>query len=155
MTLALFNMFHHNNFAYSWGRVDLWIYITRSGVVITLCIVGSNYLTWPASMWRLYPHWGTTNGHMMTSSNGSIFRITCPLCGEFTGHRWIPRTKASDVERWWFLWFVPWINGWVNNREADDLRRCRDHYDVIVKMPIKNCKSVRAKSAMWPLMPWC
>ena len=25
-----------------------------------------------------------------------------------------------------------WINGWVNNREAGDLRRYRSHYDVIV-----------------------
>ena len=25
-----------------------------------------------------------------------------------------------------------WINGWVNNREAGDLRRFRAHYDVIV-----------------------
>ena len=25
-----------------------------------------------------------------------------------------------------------WINGWVNNREADDLRRHRAHYDVTV-----------------------
>ena len=25
-----------------------------------------------------------------------------------------------------------WINGWVNNREASDLRRYRAHYDVIV-----------------------
>ena len=30
---------------------------------------------------------------MMTSSNGNIFRVTGHLCGEFTGHRWIPRTK--------------------------------------------------------------
>ena len=34
---------------------------------------------------------------MMTSSNGNIFRVTGPLCGEFTGDRWIPRTKASDA----------------------------------------------------------
>ena len=59
---------------------------------------------------------------MMTSSNGKIFRVTGPLCGEFTGHRGIPLTKASDVELWCFLWSVPWINGWVNNREAGDLR---------------------------------
>ena len=26
-----------------------------------------------------------------------------------------------------------WINGWVNNREAGNLRRYRAHYDVIVK----------------------
>ena len=36
--------------------------------------------------------------HMMTSSSGNIFRVTGHLCGEFTGLRWIPRTKASDVE---------------------------------------------------------
>ena len=34
----------------------------------------------------------------MTSSNGSIFRVTGHLCGEFTGHRWIPHTKANDAE---------------------------------------------------------
>ena len=31
---------------------------------------------------------------MMTSSNGNIFRVAGYLCGEFTGPRWIPRTKA-------------------------------------------------------------
>ena len=35
---------------------------------------------------------------MMTPSDGNIFRGTGPLCGEFTGHRWIPLTKASDSE---------------------------------------------------------
>ena len=41
---------------------------------------------------------------MMTSLNGNIFRVTGHLCGEFTGHRWIPSTKASDAELWCFLW---------------------------------------------------
>ena len=36
--------------------------------------------------------------------NGNIFRVTGHLCGEFTGDRWIPRTKASDAELWRFLW---------------------------------------------------
>ena len=62
----------------------------------------------------------SSHGHMMTSSNGNIFRITGPLCGEFTGHRWIlpqrPVTWSFDVffdlplnkrlskqsRRWWF-----------------------------------------------------
>ena len=57
----------------------------------------------------------------MTSSNGNIFRVTGPLCGEFTGDRWIPRTKASDAELWCFLW-----------SEAGNLRRHQAHYDVIV-----------------------
>ena len=68
----------------------------------------------------------------MTSSNGSIFRATGHLCGEFTGHRWIPRTKASDAELWCFSLICAWINGWVNNRDAGELRRHRAHYDVIV-----------------------
>ena len=42
--------------------------------------------------------------YMMTLSNGNIFRVTGHLCGEFTGPRWIPRTKASDAELWSFLW---------------------------------------------------
>ena len=45
--------------------------------------------------------------YMMTSSNGNIFRVTGHLCGEFTGPRWIPRTKASDAELWCFLWYAP------------------------------------------------
>ena len=44
---------------------------------------------------------------MMTSSNGYIFRVTGPMCGEFAGHRWIPLTKASDAELWSFLWSAP------------------------------------------------
>ena len=44
---------------------------------------------------------------MMTTSNGNIFRVTGPLCGEFTGHRWIPLTKASDAELWCFLRSAP------------------------------------------------
>ena len=43
---------------------------------------------------------------MMTSSSVNIFSVTGPLCWEFTGHRWIPRTKASDTELWCFLWSV-------------------------------------------------
>ena len=31
-----------------------------------------------------------------------------------------------------FTLIYVWINGWVNNREADDLRRYRAHSDVIV-----------------------
>ena len=65
----------------------------------------------------------------MTPSNRNIFRVTGPLCGEFTGHRWIPLTKASDAELWCFLIFA-WINAWVNHREAGDSRRHHAHYDV-------------------------
>ena len=29
-----------------------------------------------------------------------FFHVTGPLYGEFTSHRWISLTKASDVELW-------------------------------------------------------
>ena len=44
---------------------------------------------------------------VMTSSNENIFRVTGSLCGELTGHRRIPHTKASDAELWRFLWSAP------------------------------------------------
>ena len=51
----------------------------------------------------------------MTSSNGNMFRVTVPLCGEFT---------ALNKRR-------------VNNPEAGDLGLHRTHYDVIVMTIVK------------------
>ena len=76
---------------------------------------------------NIYNIWYTK----MTSSNGNIFRVTGHLCGEFTGPRWIPRTKASDAELSCFFHLrlnKPWSKqswGWC-------LRHYRAHYDVIV-----------------------
>ena len=66
----------------------------------------------------------------MTPSNENIFRVTVPLWGEFTGHRWIPLTKASDVELRCFLWSAPEQTFQSNNRDAGDFRRHRTQYDV-------------------------
>ena len=44
---------------------------------------------------------------MMTSSNGNIVRVTGPLWWESDGHRWIPFTKATDTELWYFLRSAP------------------------------------------------
>ena len=49
----------------------------------------------------------TVISDMMTSSNGNIFRVTVPLCGEFTGNRWITLTKASDAGLWCYLLSAP------------------------------------------------
>ena len=49
-----------------------------------------------------------------------------------------PGTKASDAELWCIFLICVWINGWVNNREADDLRRYRAHYDITV---MTSCRS--------------
>ena len=69
---------------------------------------------------------------MMTSLNGNIFRITGHLCVEFTGPRWIPRTKGQWRGALMFSLICIWRNEWVNNCGAGDLRRYHTHYDVIV-----------------------
>ena len=68
----------------------------------------------------------------MTSSNENILSVTGPLCGEFTGHWWIPLTQASDAELWCFLWSAPEQRVEKNNLITGDLRRHRANYDVIV-----------------------
>ena len=74
---------------------------------------------------------GTFFCFMVTSSNGNIFHVTGPSCGEFTGPGDFPTqrpvTRSLDV-----FFDLRLINDWVNNREAGDLRRHRGHYDVIV-----------------------
>ena len=79
----------------------------------------------------------------MTSSNGNIFRVTGHLCGEFTGDYWpfvrgIHRSPVNSPHKgqWRGALMVSlicaWINGWVNNREAGDLRHHCAHHDVTV-----------------------
>ena len=71
---------------------------------------------------------------MMTSSNGNIFRVTGPLCGEFTGPGEFPaqRPMMQSVDVFFDLCLN---NDWVNNLEAGDLRCHRAHYDIIVMSP--------------------
>ena len=69
---------------------------------------------------------------MMTSSNGNIFHITGPSCGEFTVPQWIPHTKGQWRRALMFSLICARINSWVNNRDPGDLRCHGAHYDVIV-----------------------
>ena len=45
-----------------------------------------------------------------------------------------------------------WINGWVNNREAGDLRRHRGHYDVIV---MRHCNGTQRNTCEWAKILFC
>ena len=47
---------------------------------------------------------------MMTSSNGNIFRVTDPLCGEFTGHWWISLHKGQWLGALIFSLICTWTN---------------------------------------------
>ena len=70
--------------------------------------------------------------NMMTSSNGNIFRVTGHLC------QWCGALMFSLI--------CVWINGWVNNREAGDLRRYRVHYDVTVMKSTNFCSHMELTS---------
>ena len=85
---------------------------------------------------------------MMTSSNGNIFRVTGPLCGEFTGPGDSPH-KGQWRGALMFSFIRVWINDWVNNREAGDLRRHRGHYDVNVMSHNAPDIHVHVHSRVW------
>ena len=75
---------------------------------------------------------------MMMSSNGNIFRVTGPLCGEFSDGEFTDRSLVNSPHKgqWCgaliFALICTPTNDWVNNREAGDLRYHHAHYDVTV-----------------------
>ena len=86
-------------------------YITEEGTISWFCIV-----TQKKHVSEINPSFGLFNSfasgvtlsiNTMTSSNGSIFRVTGSLRRESTGPWRIPLTKASDEELWCFLWSAP------------------------------------------------
>ena len=53
---------------------------------------------------------------------------------------------------WMFSVICVWINGWVNNREAGDLRRYCAHYDVTVMVLIALASSANCPIFIRPLL---
>ena len=80
-------------------------------------------------------------GNMMTPSNGNIFRVTGPLWGEFTDHRWIPLTRASDAELWCFLWSACEQN--VNSKQS-----WRRWFETPLRSLIRHCNELTDVLAM-------
>ena len=106
----------------SWNSAHSWVLSKFSCIIfmISLSLINQNYSIAKKNPANLKDFCATDCGiltpdgvmhlcqnHMMTSSDGNIFRVTGHLCGEFTGDRWIPSTKASDAELWCFLWSAP------------------------------------------------
>ena len=68
-----------------------------------------------------HPHTHTphpTHPHtpMMTSSNGNIFRVTGPLCGEFTGPGEFPLQRPVRVTRTFYVFFDLRLNKQLNKQ---------------------------------------
>ena len=65
---------------------------------------------------------------MMTSSNGNMFRFT----GFCAGNSPVTAGNSPHTDQWrgalMLSLICAWINGWVNNQDAGNLRRHRAHY---------------------------
>ena len=131
-----------------WSRnLIYWFYkIIWAGWRIHICATNYHYIynisrTKPQNLTFLVSscscfcpiHWSQVlSRKWKVPSNGNIFCVTGPLCGQFTGHRWIPLTNVSETEFLMFSLICTWLNGWVKSRESGDLRHHRAHYDVTV-----------------------
>ena len=90
------------------------------------------------SPWRI---WVKSRITMMISSNGNIVCVTGHLCREFTGHLVNSPHKVQWHGALMFSLICAWVNGWVNNRKAGDLRCQHTHYGVTIMLTItKQCK---------------
>ena len=78
------------------------------------CLVGHSFITESALQWRHNEHDGVSNYQPHHCLLNCLFKAQIkenikaprrwPLCGEFTGHQWISRTKASKAENVSFWW---------------------------------------------------
>ena len=93
-------------------RLFDFVWHTKYHVCQLILKYSDEAITWdPLSL-----YWPFVVKIMMTSSTWNIFRVTGPLCGEFTGHRWIPRTKASDAELCFVVFFDLRLNKRLNKQ---------------------------------------
>ena len=133
------------------GNLIYWFYkIIWAGWRIHICATNYHYIsnisrTKPQNLTFLVSscscfcpiHWSQVlSRKWKVPSNGNIFCVTGPLCGQFTGHRWIPLTKVSETEffyvffdlhltkrlskKSWVWWFeTPSCSLWRHCNEVD------------------------------------
>ena len=100
----------------------------RNSIFLNYPVLRDNPVT--ASIWSLHsslPEPRSWWRHQMETCSASlaICAGNSPVTGEFAH-------KGQWRGAFTFSLICTWINGWVNNREAGDLRRHRAHYDVTV-----------------------
>ena len=97
-----------------------------SGSTVMITLSYKEPYIYRAGIWRLTTSWR----HQMETFSAlvAICAGNSPVPGEFPN-------KGQWRGALMFTLICVWINGWVNNREAGDLRRYRAHYDVTVMLP--------------------
>ena len=109
--------------------------------------------------------WFVRSDYMMASSNGNIFRVTGPLCGEFTGPGEFPTqrpvTRSIDVffdlrlnkrlsKRSWGWWFE--TASWSLWRHCNEFRL--DPWNLY-QVNQELCSKVILKSTLTSFRPRC
>ena len=150
---------HGANMGPIWGRQDpVGPHVGPMKFVIWVV----SWAYWSLSLWQQLMAWQLFDATMLTSSGVhqvvhvtpwwrhqmQIFSTLLALCvgnspvtGESLSQRPVMRTLMFSL-------ICAWINGWVNNREAGDLRCHHAHYDVIVMLSMIN---INSHVAAW----WC
>ena len=90
----------------------------------------------------------------MTSSNGNIFRVTGPSVRGIQPSSVNSPHKGQWCRALMFSVICAWINGWVNHREAGDLRRHRAHYDVTLMPFLSTIHGVTSTSTTTHWVKW-
>ena len=109
-----------------WRPFCLGLNVLKSPFVYSLFWIRRHLSHWPPISCDSYI---VARWLLMTSSNGTIFRVT----GPFAGNSPIPVNSPHNGQWGGALMFsliCAWINDSLNNREAGYLRRHRTHYDV-------------------------
>ena len=119
---------------FSWYDLKcIYILISDLGVTWLRTLIGATWKTdweynnWFSSWWR---HQMETFSALLALCAGNSPSLgTSPHKGQWRG------ALMSSL-------ICAWINGWLNNREAGDLRRHRAHYDVTVMWKIQPANGV-------------
>ena len=120
----MFNTIELIYFAPCFSRNTLWKMRVILNISVLECHPGrcvscdclpNGYISYTKEAYVCLPCWNNTGrNYMMTSSNGNIFRVTGPLCGEFTGPGEFlaqrPVTRSFDV------FFDLWPNKRLSNQ---------------------------------------
>ena len=118
---------------------------TRQSYCLTLCGISNGFFDWITSYRQIWGNYMLTHKHLETP--GYVFN-TVVTYGDVIKWKHFPRNwpfvrgfHRSPVNyphkgQWrgalMFSLICVWINSWVNNREAGNLRRYRAHYNVTV-----------------------
>ena len=76
-----------------------------------------------------------------------IFSASLALCAGISPVNGEFPSQSPVTQSFMFSLIWAWTNGWVNNRNASDLRRHHAHYDVAVLLSQLDC--VHSAGAHW------